>query len=175
MSNFVQKYKNKMGGMKGKNVAKDSKKQTTKALHQALKLAQDDQIAGIIHLGTNYVMLKQDMLNQLIQNGGRIATTPEQKEFQVQYQVLLNLMKNMNVELEDENELFTDLDSFTFDFAQATNGLKEERKRVSKEFKELIDSNEKLTAYYKELEPQIREQLYPKQNNQHPENSGKLT
>lgn len=175
MNDFVQKYKNAQNGTKGKVQNKNDKKQTTKALFQALKMAQDGQIAGIVHLGKKYVLLSEDALNELVRNGGRIAVTQEQKEFQVQYQILLNLMQNMNVEFEDENELFTDLDSFTFEFSDVMNGTKEARSRVSKEFKALIDGNEKLTQKYKELEPQIRQQMNPKQKQQSPENKGKLT
>lgn len=169
MSDFIQRYKNKIGGAKGKDQGKSGKKQTTKALFQALKLSSDCQIAGILHDGRKYVMLSEDKMNELIQNGGRILSTPEQKQFNAQYQVLLQLMANMDNENEDENDLFTELDQLTFDFSDAMNGTKETRKRVTQTFEDLINGNEKLIELYKQLEPQV------KGLNNQPENQGKLT
>ena len=175
MSEFINKYKNKMKGVKAKTNVKEERKAVTKALHQTLKMAMEGQIAGLIHNGKKFIMLSEENLNSLIQNGGQLIVTEEQKEFRINHQILLNLMSNMNVEHDDENDLFTELDSFTFDFSQSMNGLKSDRENVMNRFMKLVNENEKLVELYKVIEPQVRQHFGGQSKQQEPENNGKLT
>ena len=81
MNDFANKYKIAMKGVSGRQQSKDIKKQLNKALHMTFKRAMEGQVAGLLHLGQQYVMVRQDVLQQMISTGGRVIQSPEQKEF----------------------------------------------------------------------------------------------
>lgn len=174
MNDFVNKYKNKMSGAKGKSQAKDDKKAVTKALHQTFKVAMQGQIAGITHNGVPYLMVRQDVFNDIIKNGGNLISTDEQKAFHKEYQILMHMMQGLNIEDPKESELFDEIDQFTFDFSENMNNQNgaNKRKEILKEFKQTIESHDLLTSMYKNLNNQLF------QENKAPEkveNNGKLT
>lgn len=167
MSDFASKYK-KMG----KSQAKEDKKAVTKALHQTFKMAMEGQLAGINHNGIQYLMMRQDIFNEIIKSGGRVLLTDEQKNFSKHYQVLLQIMNVLNIEDEHESNLFDEIDQFTFDFSQIMNnqGAVKERKDVLEKFNNFIESDELLVA----MKKSFWEQMYPDETKK-PENEGKLT
>lgn len=174
MNSFVSKYKNKMGGMSGKQQKKEDRKSVTKALHDTFKYAMNGQVAGIQHEGQQYLMMRQDIFNDIIKNGGKVLLTEEQKSFHAEYQILLNMMQSLNIEDENESALFDEIDQFTFDFSQIINdpNAAKQRRAVEKEFHEVIASSEVLTL----LEKNLRKQLFPTEEpEKEVENNGKLT
>ena len=141
MNDFVNKYKNTQGGGKPRQMVKENKKAVTKALHDTFKMAIQGQVAGINHNGAQYLMMRQDIFQNIIQNGGQLLVTEEQKEFHQSYQVLLHMMENLNPEDPIEAELHDEIDQFTFDFSDNMNNPKGEkrRKEILNEFKETVE------------------------------------
>ena len=173
MNDFVAKYKQAQGGAKPRQQNKDQKKGVTKALHETFKMAMTGQISGINHQGVQYLMLRQDVFNDIIQNGGKLITTEEQKVFYQHYQILLNLMQSLNIEDEVESALFDEIDQFTFDFSGVMNDQNGAKKRreILKDFNETIAGNELLAS----MEKNLRSQMFPVENKEEVENNGKLT
>lgn len=173
MNDFVNKYKQKMGGAKPKQIKRDGKKAVTKALHEAFKMAQGGQVAGINHHGEQFLVLKQSLFNEIIQSGGKMLLSEEQKEFYRNHQILLHMMQSLNIEDADESMLFDEIDQFTFDFAENMNDPKKAKKRreVLEEFNEVINGNELL----KNLKINLTKQLFPETIKEEVENNGKLT
>ena len=170
MNDFTNKYKQSTSSLSPKKQGKEDKKGITKALHQVFKMAMEGQVAGLNHGDTQYVMMRQDVLQQFVQNGGQVNMTPEQKLFRDEYQVLLHIMQKLDDTLDEEvAELFTEIDSFTFDFSDAMNGNKKDQALVLKRYQEMLDKHPKLRT----IEQDVRKQLYPKK----PEGTtnGKLT
>lgn len=178
MNDFVKRYKNSQAGVTAKQQKKEDKKGLTKALHEAFKVAGQGQVAGINHHGTHYLLTRKDVFENIIQNGGKMLLSPEQKEFFQEYQVLLHIMESLDTSIPEESDLFTEVDQFTFDFSQHMNdpnGAKK-RREIKAQFKELIDSNETLTQLYTNLKKQLfQPKCELKQEETKPENKGKLT
>lgn len=174
MNDFVNKYKNAQGGGNPKQQNKDNKKAVTKALHDTFKMAMQGQVAGIQHNGVQYVMMKHEVFTQVIQSGGKMLISDEQKVFHQHYQILMHLMQGLNMEVQEEADLFADIDQFTFDFSQHMNdpnGAKQ-RREILKEFKETIDGSKLLT----DMEKNLRQQFFPDPTKEKEvENNGKLT
>ena len=174
MSDFVNKYKMTQGGVSQRQQNKEQKKGVTKALHDAFNLAISGQVAGIQHNGVQYLMLKQEVFQSIVQNGGQMLLTDEQKAFHQEYQILMHMMQSLDIEDPDESELFDEIDQFSFDFSQNMNDPKgkAKRKAIVVEFKETIASNELLTS----MALNLRKQLFPQeQPKEEVANNGKLT
>ena len=174
MNDFVNKYKQTQGGANPKQMGKEDKKGITKALHQSFKLAMQGQVAGIQHNGVQYMMLRQDVFQGIIQNGGQMLLTDEQKEFHKHYQILMHMMQNLNIEDPEESEVFDEIDQFSFDFSQNMNDPKggKKRREILAEFKETIASIPLLVT----MEENLRKQLFPQeQPKEEVANHGKLT
>jgi len=136
MSNFLQDKNNRLSNKQNK---KEQKKQLNKALHQVFGMAMEGQIASLNHMGQQYVMLRNDKLNELIQNGGRMNATPQQKEFNASYQQLLQFMQTLDTSDvdSDENRAFEALDGLTFDFSEAR--FKRDQEDAVNEFKKVLE------------------------------------
>ena len=174
MNDFIAKYKNAQKGVKPKQQSKDAKKAITKALHQTFKMAIDGQLAGINHDGIQYVMMKQELFNNIIQTGGKVLISDEQKAFHKEYQILLNMMQSLQIEDEEESRLFDEVDQFTFEFSQFMNdpNASKKRREIVTEFKELVDTSPILIEMY----DNFKAQLFPtEQETKEVENGGKLT
>ena len=173
MNDFVNKYKATQSGVKGKQMTKEGKKAITKALHDTFKMAMTGQVAGIQHNGVQYMMMRQDVLQGIIQNGGQLLTSDEQREFHQHYQVLMHMMGTLNIEDPEESELFDEIDQFSFDFSQHMNDAKATKKRaeILKEFKDTIANNPLLTTLHNNL----LKQMQPKDVEERVANNGKLT
>ena len=172
MSDFVNKYKNTQGGAQPRQMNKDGKKAITKALHDTFKMAMTGQVAGIQHNGVQYMMMRQDVMQGIIQNGGQMLLTDEQKEFHQNYQILMHMMQNLNIEDPTESELFDEIDQFSFDFSQNMNDPKgaKKRKEILKEFHETIAEHPLLVK----MQENIMKQMNPQQKEE-VANNGKLT
>lgn len=174
MNDFISKYKNSMKGVSPKQQKKEEKKSISKALNDTFKLAMTGQVAGLQHQGVMYLMMRQDIFNDVIKNGGKLLITEEQKEFHQYYQILLHMMQSLNMEDEKESELFAEIDQFTFDFSQFMNDQNETKKRreILKDFKETIERSELLVS----MENNLRNQFFPDENKKEEVvNNGKLT
>lgn len=174
MNSFLSRYKNSKKGVTSKQQTKDEKKSITKALHQTFKLAMEGQMAGIEHLGIQYFMMRQDIFNSIVQSGGKILITEEQKDFHQHYLILLNIMQSLNIEDDKESALHDEIDQFTFEFSQYMNDQKatKKRKEILKKFNEFIKNNELLT----QMNSNFRDQIFATENPEKPiENKGKLT
>ena len=173
MNDFVNKYKNASGGGKPRQMAKEDKKAVTKALHQTFKMAMQGQVAGIQHNGVQYLMMRQDIMQGIIKNGGQMLLTDEQKEFHQNYQILMHMMQNLNIEDPLESEIFDEIDQFSFDFSQNMNDPKGEKKRaeILKEFQDTIAEYPLLVK----MKENILKQLNPQQEKKEVANNGKLT
>ena len=174
MNDFVNKYKMSQGGIGKRQQGKENKKGVTKALHDTFNLAKTGQVGGIQHEGVQYLMLRQDVFQNIIQNGGQMLVSEEQKAFHKEYQVLLNMMQSLNIEDPDESELFDEIDQFSFDFSQNMNDPKGKGKRLAvlKEFEETLEGNELLAS----MAANFRKQLFPQdQKEEEAANNGKLT
>ena len=169
MSNFVNKYKK---GLSGKGQSKSSKKDLTKALHETFKMAQGNQIGGILHEGVKYLLLKHSIYEEIIKNGGKIAVSEEQKEFHKDYQILMQIMNALRIEVKEEEDLFTLVDQFTFEFSDNMNDPKgaKTRREIKQRFQDLIASSELLI----EMNDNFRKQLFPDDYKEEVENNGKL-
>ena len=172
MNDFVNKYKQQQGGANPKQMGKEDKKGITKALHQSFKLAMQGQVAGIQHNGVQYMMMRQDVMQGIIQNGGQMLLTDEQKVFHKHYQILMHMMQNLNIEDPAESEIFDEIDQFSFDFSQIMNdpNKAKERREVIKEFNEKVESFPLLIT----MRENLLKQMNP-QPEKEVENHGKLT
>lgn len=172
MSDFVNKYKATQGGVKSRQMSKETKKGVTKALHETFKMAMTGQVAGIMHNGVQYMMLRQDVFQGIIQNGGQLLVNDEQREFHQNYQILMHMMQNLNIEVPEESELFDEIDQFSFDFSQNMNDPKgaKKRKEILKEFHETIAEHPLLVK----MQENIMKQMNPQQKEE-VANNGKLT
>ena len=171
MNDFASKYQKMNGGGSPRQQVKEGRKAVTKALHEAFKMAISGQVAGINHEGKQYLLVEKTIFEGIIQSGGKMLLSDEQKAFHAEYQILMNMMQSLNIEDEKEAALFDEIDQFSFDFSQYMNDPKGAKKRreVLKEFKETIESDPLLIS----LEKNLREQLFPAEKEV--ENNGKLT
>ena len=98
--------------------------------------------------------------------------TDEQKEFHKNYQVLMHMMQNLNIEIPEESELFDEIDQFSFDFSQNMNDPKGEKKRkaILKEFHDTVEEYPLLVT----MRENILKQLNPEPQKE-VANNGKLT
>ncbi len=172
-NDFVNKYKNAQGGGKPRQMVKENKKAVTKALHETFKMAMTGQVAGIQHNGVQYMMMRQDVLQGIIQNGGQVIITDEQKVFHQGHQILMHMMGNLNLEDPTESEIYDDIDQFSFDFSQNMNDPKGEKKRVEilKEFNDTVAKYPLLVTMHENVLKQLNQQ----QEKKEVANNGKLT
>jgi hypothetical protein len=179
MSDFTQKYKQAMGGVSKKKGSKEDKKNLNASLKRALKIASDGQVAQINNQGTIYFMLRQDKLDELIRTGGRLNASPEMIDFIIAHRLALHMMNTLDTSNEDQEEMFFEIDQFTFDFGPAMQGLASERKEIIDKFNEVVEKFPFLKELKEGLEPQIRAQITGKkevaQEQPKHENKGKLT
>jgi outer membrane protein OmpA-like peptidoglycan-associated protein len=140
MSNF---FKNKNNGLSAQQNKKEQKKAINKALHQVFAMAREGQVASLNHEGVVYLMLRNDKFTELIQNGGRLNSTPQQQEFNRSYQQLLQFLGTLDVTNERQNEAFNELDALTFDFSEAR--MKKEQEKVVEDYKAVLEKFPELT------------------------------
>lgn len=173
MNDFVNKYKNKQQGGKPRQQQKANKKAVTNALHETFKMAMSGQIGGIQHEGVHYLMMKQEVFQGIIQNGGQFLLTDEQKKFHNEYIILNNMMKSLSIDDDKESELHDELDQHLFEFSENMNDPKGGKKRteILKEYRKTIESHELLIS----LEKNLRKQLFPTAETEEVANNGKLT
>lgn len=175
-----------MGGMNAKNQNKEEKKGVVKALQKSFKLAQDGQLAALMHLGSKYFMMREDILQNLIQNQGKVINTPELIEYNKNYQILLHMMQSLDTSEEKQEKAFNEIDAFTFDFSQHFQGFKKDREKVLKRFLVLVNNDLLLKDLYKQIEVKLEEaqqqqaaqneaQRVQQQKPQQVQNHGKLT
>lgn len=149
----------------GKKLSKEQRKKLEKALKQALVLSSDGQIAVISDGRNNHIMMKETTLNEALQNvqkgmGFVVDPPKELKEFSEAHREVLTVMSKLNyerlsrdefdsdedyeahLEIVEKNEnLFNEIDSFTFSFSQGLMSSKNERKKVMEEYKEFREKH----------------------------------
>ena len=153
---------------------KEEKKQLDRALKQALKLSIDGQIAVMQDgNGHKHIMIREDKLNEAIQNvqkGLGFVTQPSKEllDYNKLHQEVLQVMSKLDYEelgrdqfdsdedydlhkkiVKRNQDLFDDIDQFTFEFSEGLMNGKNYRKNVVDNYKKFRESHPEIDEILK--------------------------
>lgn len=157
--NYIKSFKNTLNGVNKKTQRKDEKRQINKILKDTFRLAQANETAVFKYEEETYVLESLSRRRLASQNGGIYPPEKQwEKDFVKSYQQVHLYLRDIDPAGEF-SDVFTEVDQFTFPFAQDLGNIGTKNKasilRMKKTLGEwqAFTKSELMKGYLESLEP----------------------